>query len=219
MSVPATLAGDHRRAHRPAAPEAKRTLSAAAVIGSRFGPDLLTVLGVEPVVADLVAAELIDQVRFTRQPEYVFHHPLIRAVAYESQLKSDRAELHRRVAAAIESRDPASADENAALIAEHLEAAGDLHAAYDWHMRAGAWSATRDVVAAWASWERARQVADALPADDADRTAMRIAARAWLCGNAFRVHADISAGLFEELRELVARPPGTSRRWPSAWSG
>ena len=65
-----------------------------------------------------------------------------------------------------------------------------------------AWSATRDVVAAWASWERARQVADALPADDADRTAMRIAPRTMLCGNAFRVHADISDGLFEELREL-----------------
>ena len=183
-------------------PKAKRTLSAAAVIGSRFWLDLLTVLGVEPVVADLVAAQLIDQVRFTRQPEYVFHHPLIRAVAYESQLKSDRAELHRRVAAAIEQREPDALDENAALIAEHLEAAGDLHAAFGWHMRAGAWAATRDIVAAWASWQRARQVADALPADDADRTAMRIAARAWLCGNAFRVHADISGGLFEELREL-----------------
>ena len=90
------------------------------------------------------------------------------------------------------------------MIAEHLEAAGDLHAAFGWHMRAGAWAATRDIVAAWASWERARRVADALPADDAGRTAMRIAARAWLCGNAFRVHADISGGLFEELRELCA---------------
>ena len=88
------------------------------------------------------------------------------------------------------------------MIAEHLQAAGDLHAAFGWHMRAGAWAATRDIVAAWASWERARQVADALPADDAGRTAMRIAARAWLCGNAFRVYADISGGLFEELREL-----------------
>ena len=97
---------------------------------------------------------------------------------------------------------PDRLDENAALIAEHLQAAGDLHAAFGWHMRAGAWAATRDIVAAWASWERARQVADALPADDAGRTAMRIAARAWLCGNAFRVHADISGGLFEELREL-----------------
>ena len=129
-------------------PNAKRTLSAAAVVGSRFGVDLLTALGIEPSFDELVKAELIDQVRFTRQPEYVFHHPLIRAVAYESQLKSDRAEMHRRVAAAIEERDPDAADENAALIAEHLEAAGDLHAAYRWHMRAGAWSTTRDIAAA-----------------------------------------------------------------------
>ena len=55
-----------------------------------------------------MGGELIDQIRFTRQPEYVFHHPLIRSVAYESQLKSDRAELHRRMAAAIEARGPAS---------------------------------------------------------------------------------------------------------------
>ena len=90
------------------------------------------------------------------------------------------------------------------MIAEHLEAAGDLRAAYDWHMRAGAWLSTRDVVAAWASWERARQVADALPADDADRTAMRIAARTLLCRHAFRVHVDISSTRFPELRELCA---------------
>ena len=37
-------------------PKAKRTLSAAAVIGSRFGLDLLTALGIEPVLDDLVAA-------------------------------------------------------------------------------------------------------------------------------------------------------------------
>ena len=106
-------------------PNAKRTLSAAAVIGSRFGLDLLTELGVEPVVDELVKAEVIDQVRFTRQHEYVFHHPLIRTVAYESQLKSERAQMHRRLAAAIQERDPDALDENAALIAEHLEAAGD----------------------------------------------------------------------------------------------
>ena len=200
--VPATLQATIAARIDRLDPNAKRTLSGAAVIGSRFDLDLLTVLGIEPVVADLVAAQFIDQVRFTRQHEYVFHHPLIRAVAYESQLKSDRTELHRRAAAAIEQRSAGSLDENAALIAEHLQAAGDLHAAFSWHMRAGAWAATRDIVAAWASWERARQVADALPAGDAHRTAMRIAARAWLCGNAFRVHADISDGLFEELREL-----------------
>ena len=190
VNVPATLQATIAARIDRLDPKAKRTLSAAAVIGSRFGIDLLTALGVEPVVADLVAADLIDQVSFTRQPDYVFHHPLVRAVAYESQLKSDRAQLHRRAAAAIEQRSAGSLDENAALIAEHLQAAGDLHAAFGWHIRAGAWAAARDIVAAWASWERARRVADALPADDADRTAMRIAARAWLCGNAFRVYAD-----------------------------
>ena len=156
MSVPATLQATIAARIDRLDPKAKRTLSAAAVIGSRFDLDVLTVLGIEPVIPDLLAAQLIDQVRFTRQPEYVFHHPLIRTVAYESQLKSDRAELHRRVAAAIEARDPTSADENAALIAEHLEAAGDLRAAYGWHMRAATWATNRDIAAARLSWERAR---------------------------------------------------------------
>jgi adenylate cyclase len=104
VSVPATLQATIAARIDRLDPKAKRTLTAAAVIGTRFGLDLLTVLGVEPVIADLVAAELIDQVRFSRQPEYVFHHPLIRAVAYETQLKSDRAELHWRLAAAIQAR-------------------------------------------------------------------------------------------------------------------
>ena len=92
VNVPATLQATIAARIDRLPPEAKRTLSAAAVIGSRFNLDLLTQLGVEPVVADLVAAQFIDQVKFTRQPEYVFHHPLIRTVAYESQLKSDRAD-------------------------------------------------------------------------------------------------------------------------------
>jgi class 3 adenylate cyclase len=202
VSVPITLqAAIAARIDRLDA-QAKRTLSAAAVLGARFTPDLLTALGIEAVVDDLLAAQFIDRVRFTGQPEYVFHHPLIRTVAYESQLKSDRAELHRRVAAAIESRDPAAAEENAALIAEHLEAAGDRHAAYGWHMRAATWATNRDIGAARLSWERAQTIADALPADDPHRAALRIAPRTMLCGIAWRVHANVAGDRFEELREL-----------------
>ena len=160
VSVPATVqAAIAARIDRLSAP-AKRTVNAAAVIGARFGAELLAALGIDAVFDELLAAELIDQVSSTRQCEYVFHHPLILTVAYESQLKSDRAELHRRVAAAIESRDPAAAEENAALIAEHLEAAGDLHAAYGWHMRAATWATNRDINAARLSWERAQTIAD-----------------------------------------------------------
>jgi class 3 adenylate cyclase len=204
VSVPVTLQATIAARIDRLDPKAKRTLSAAAVIGSRFSPDLLETLGIDPVLQDLVSGEFIDQITFTRQPEYVFHHPLIRTVAYESQLKSDRAELHRRVAAAIESRDPTAAEENAALIAEHLEAAGDLHAAYGWHMRAATWATNRDIAAARLSWERARRIADTVPADDPNRAAMRIAPRTMLCGIAWRVHLDVAGARFEELRELCA---------------
>ncbi len=204
VSLPATVQATIAARIDRLAPATKRTLSAAAVIGSRFSRELFAALGVDPVLDDLVAAQLIDQVIFTRDPEYVFHHPLIHTVAYEAQLKSDRAELHRRVAAAIESRDPATAEENAALIAEHLEAAGDLHAAYGWHMRAATWATNRDIGAARLSWERAVKIADALPADDPGGAAMRIAPRTMLCGTAWRVHADISGTYFKELQELCA---------------
>ena len=202
VSVPATLQATIAARIDRLDPKAKRTLSAAAVIGSRFSRDLLETLGVDPVLEDLVGGEFIDQIRFTRQSEYVFHHPLVRTVAYESQLKSDRAELHRRVALATESGDPAAAEENAALIAEHLEAAGDLHAAYQWHMRAATWATNRDIAAARLSWERAQKIADALPAEDPNRAAMRIAPRTMLCGIAFRVHEHVAGGRFDELREL-----------------
>ena len=78
VTVPATLQATIAARIDRLPPEAKRTLCAAAVIGSRFDLELLTQLGIEPAVDDLVAAQFIDQVRFTRGPEYVFHHPLIR---------------------------------------------------------------------------------------------------------------------------------------------
>jgi class 3 adenylate cyclase len=202
VSVPATVQATIAARIDRLDPAAKRTLSAAAVIGSRFDRGLLETLGIEPIVEDLVVAELVDQITFTRDPEYVFHHPLIRTVAYEAQLRSDRAELHRRLAAVIETRNPASADENAALIAEHLEAAGELHAAYGWHMRAATWATNRDIGAAWLTWERARRIADALPADDPNRAAMRIAPRTMLCGIAWRAQEHVAGVPFDELREL-----------------
>jgi len=206
VSVPATVqAAIEARIDRLTAP-AKRTLNAASVIGARFGAELMAALGIDAVVDELLGAELIDQVRFTPTTEYAFRHPLIRAVAYESQLKSDRAQWHRRLATAIQERGPASVEENAALIAEHLQAAGELHAAYGWHMRAAAWSTNRDVGAARLRWERARRIADALPDDDPDQLSMRIAPRTMLCATDWQGHQAIeeSRGRFAELRELCS---------------
>ena len=197
VSVPATLRAAIAARIDRLNPSAKRTLNAAAVIGTRFSSNMLENLKIEPSLDELVRGELVDQVEFTPRAGFAFRHPLIRAVAYESQLRSDRAQLHRRVAATIVQH-----DQNAALIAEHLEAAGDLRDAYEWHMRAAAWSINRDTAAAQLSWERASQVADVLPADTPDRLAMRIAPRTLLCGSAWRrFHEDVSTR-FEELRDL-----------------
>jgi adenylate cyclase len=148
VDVPATLQATIGARIDRLGHTAKHTLNAAAVIGSRFDADLLTSIFDSAELAPLIEAELVDQVGFFPHVEYAFRHPLIRTVAYESQLKSGRSQLHRRLAAAIERRDPVSAEENAALIAEHLEAAGDLPEAFGWHMRAGTWSTNRDITAA-----------------------------------------------------------------------
>ncbi|WP_396926487.1 AAA family ATPase [Mycolicibacterium sp.] len=205
LSVPVTVqAAIGARIDRLSEP-AKRTLNAAAVIGVHFGADLLAALDVDVTLDELLQVELIDQVRFTPTAEYVFRHPLIQAVAYESQLKSDRAVWHRRLATAIEQRAPDSTDENAVLIAEHLKAAGDLPEAYAWHLRAAAWSAKRDVASARSSWERARRIADELPDDVPGRLTMRIAPRTMLCATDFHASAvDESKGRFSELRELCS---------------
>ena len=183
---------------------AKRTLNAASVIGARFEEGLLAALGIDAVLDELLGAELIDQVRFTPAAEYAFRHPLIRAVAYESQLKSERARLHRRLAAAIESRELESVDENAALIATHLEAAGELAEAYGWHMRAAAWLRPRDLPAAHARWESARCAADRLPDDHNGVIDMRIAPRTMLISTALYVGVDVDIeDLYRELRDLT----------------
>jgi class 3 adenylate cyclase len=96
VSVPATVqAAIEARIDRLSTP-AKRTLTGASVIGARFGAELLAALGIDPVVDELLSAELIDQVRFTPSAEYAFRHALIRAAEIRS----------RRMAPAPGRRDP-----------------------------------------------------------------------------------------------------------------
>ena len=199
VRVPATLQAVIAARIDRLGPTAKRSLNAAAVIGSQFDVELVTRLVTDVELAELVIAELIDQVTFTRPIQYAFRHPMIRTVAYESQLKADRAQLHRALAAAVESR---STDADAALVAQHLEAAGDLREAYQWHMRAGTWAQFRDARAARSSWQRARSVADRLADGTGDEIAMRIAPRVLLAVSGFRFSGSIEEVGFGELREL-----------------
>jgi adenylate cyclase len=186
--------------------ETKAILNAAAVIGNRFDVDTLQALLPEDMssrLSELVSTELIDQIEFVPRQRYCFRHPLVRTVAYESQLSATRSQAHRRLAVAIQARDPAAVDENAALIATHLEAAGDLSDAYDWHMRAAEWLRPRDIPAARVQWLSAQRLADRLPEDHDDVVAMRIAPRTMLISTAFYVGIDSDGDeQYREFREL-----------------
>jgi adenylate cyclase len=187
--------------------EAKSILNAASVIGTRFDVDTLHALlpqNASAHLAELVSAELIDQTEFVPGQRYCFRHPLVRTVAYESQLSTTRAQAHRRLAAAIKARDPGAADENAALIATHLEAAGELAEAHRWHLRAAEWLRPRDLAAARTQWESARGIADRLPEDHNDVMAMRIAPRTMLISTAMYVGDDVDADeQYREFRDLT----------------
>ena len=105
VSVPATLQAAIAARIDRLDPDAKQHANAAAVIGLRFTRELLTALGIDPVLDELSAPNWSIRSGSPASAEYAFRHPLIRTVAYESQLKSDRAALHRRLAAAIETRE------------------------------------------------------------------------------------------------------------------
>ena len=104
---------------------------------------------------ELVSAELIDQTQFVPHQRYCFRHPLVRKVAYESQLTATRAVAHTRLADAIEARDPDTVEENAALIAA---ASGGRRRRRSGHTAGTCaqrnWLRDRDLAAARASWER-----------------------------------------------------------------
>ncbi|MDV3128485.1 AAA family ATPase [Mycobacterium sp. 21AC1] len=193
--------------------DAKSMLNAAAVIGAQFDIDTLRVLRPDAGstgLSELVSAALIDQVEFVPRQRYCFHHPLVRAVAYESQLSTDRAKAHSRLAAAIERREPSSADENAALIATHFDAAGESVDAYRWHMRAAEWLRPRDLPAAREQWERTRTIADRLPDDQAGVAEMRIAPRTMLVSTSLYVGNDAGTEQrYREFHELATRTDDT----------
>ena len=181
----------------------KSILNAAAVIGTSVGVDDLRAL-IPDVEAShlhgLVTAELIDQIELVPEIRYAFRHPLVRAVCYESQLSATRTASHSRLAAAMAKRNSSALDENSALIAHHLEAAGQHLDAYAWYMRAGDWLRHRDVIAARQCGERAQVIADRLPETDDGLCAKRIAPRAQLTATAWLVAAD-SEQCYAELRD------------------
>lgn len=88
--------------------EDKALLQLASVVGSRVSPHLLaSVTGMPPAqlqsrLWSLEVLDFLSESRFLSQTEYVFAHDLVREVAYDSILRSQREVLHRRILTAFE---------------------------------------------------------------------------------------------------------------------
>lgn len=84
--------------------EDKALLQLASVVGPRVSPRLLaTITGMPPAQLQgrLWSLEILDFLS-EAQPDYLFAHDLVREVAYDSILRSQREVLHRRILTALE---------------------------------------------------------------------------------------------------------------------
>jgi tetratricopeptide (TPR) repeat protein len=94
------------------APEAKRLLQSAAVVGTIVPQALLQAIAEEPdeglrrQLARLRVAEFLYESAVLPEVEYTFAHELTHEVAYESLLPDRRRDLHARLVTVLERLDP-----------------------------------------------------------------------------------------------------------------
>jgi adenylate cyclase len=139
-------------------------LQTGAIIGKEFPFEVVrAVMGLSdtaarPLLAELRAAELIQQRETAMGESFAFRHPLIQEVAYAMQLRSTRTSLHAAVAHAIEGQDWGRRDEFAGLLAHHYEAAGNMVAAAMHLQRSARWVGRTNSGRALADWKKIRRM-------------------------------------------------------------
>ncbi len=115
----------------------------AAVIGRDFPYDLLeSVAGYEHKnlyqdLTPLLNAQLVFQRKEPPHAEFSFKHALVRDVAYETLLKSDLVEIHKRIAEVIEAQFPEIINNSPEVIARHFSEGNDYPKAVQYWLQAG----------------------------------------------------------------------------------
>ena len=157
-TVPASL-HDTLMARLDRLGDARRVAQIGSAIGRTFTPALLSRCVDLPadrlsaMLADLVASGLVSRRGSRSEVSYLFKHARVQDAAYESLLRSQRREIHGRIA------DPLAGERDATpeLVAHHLTAAGRAEAAIE------AWRhAARRAVSHSANEEATRHVHHAL---------------------------------------------------------
>jgi class 3 adenylate cyclase/tetratricopeptide (TPR) repeat protein len=148
----------------------KEVAQLAAVIGREFSYELLEAVSPLPgselqaALGRIADAELVYPRGTPPDATYQFKHALVRDTAYETLLKSQRRELHRRVAETLAEKFPALPDAQPELLARHWTEAGVAEPAVAAWRKAGRQAVKRFASAeAVADFSRALKVLNNLP--------------------------------------------------------
>ncbi|HJU28981.1 MAG TPA: AAA family ATPase, partial [Candidatus Binataceae bacterium] len=211
-NIPATLR-DLLMARLDRLGGAKEIAQVGAAIGHEFSYDLMSALapfdepGLSAALTRLADGALVYARGAPPNSSYLFRHALLREIAYEAMLKSERRDLHRRIAQAISERTPAVAETRPEILAHHFSAAGEFRSALDAWRRAGKLASARGALVEAEQHYRGASDALASMPPDAARDQLEIVLQLELGQVSIATHGYTAAetrAAYERARALIA---------------
>ncbi len=141
LTIPSTL-HDSLVARLDRMSHTKEIAQLAATIGREFSYQLIRSTSTMDEMAlslclnQLVEAELLLQQGFPPQSSYRFRHALIQDAAYESLLKSQQQQFHKRIAESMRTHMPEVESEKPAVLAHHFARSGEKMEAVKYYIKA-----------------------------------------------------------------------------------
>jgi adenylate cyclase len=193
-------------------PDAKRLLQAASVAGKEVSEAALhMVSGMseeegEAAIRELIEAGFLYEHEVYPERVLAFRHPLTREVAYGTQLGEQRAATHGAVARAVIELNPDRHDELAALIASHMEDAGETLEAARWSARAAYWAGHSRPHDAMRLWRNVMELVEGLE-ETPETTGMAVSSRLLQLDYAWRIgmEREEASRLEREAEEIATR--------------
>ncbi|MGE5409229.1 MAG: tetratricopeptide repeat protein, partial [Syntrophothermus sp.] len=185
-------------------PEAKRLLQAASVVGKETSAAALAMTAgigpeaMDPGLGELIEAGFLYDAELYPRRILAFHHPLIREVAYGTQLGDRRRETHAAAARAIIELESGRLDELAGLVGHHMAEGGEALEAARWFARAAHWAGHSQPRDSLRLWQRVTELSDELEESD-EAVALGLLSRMLQLEYAWRLGMDPA-----EAEELAA---------------
>jgi len=148
-AVPATLHASLMARLDRLGPGAKQLAQTGAAIGREFSYELLSAIAggtereLQHELARLVTSELVFQRGMPPESTYTFKHALVQDAAYSTLLRSDRQQLHARIAEAVERCSPERVAREPEILAFHFMEARQIERAIGYWLKAGERAAQR----------------------------------------------------------------------------